>query len=217
MPVILAFGDSNTWGSIPGQDARMAPEVRWSGVMTRALGTDFQVIEEGLRGRTTIFDDPDEPGRNGLVYFPPCLLSHAPLDLVIIALGCNDTKARFSATPEMIVAGAERLVEGALASGAGPSDAAPAVILMAPPPIAKLTEYAEMFEGSAEKALRLPAVCRAMARRRGIGFVAAGEFIRCSPLDGIHYAPDQHAVLGRTMAEAVRMVLEREPVSSPSP
>ena len=99
MPVIVAFGDSNTWGSIPAEGARYSPGVRWPGVMARELGTGYQVIEEGLRGRTTVFDDPDEPGRNGFVYFAPCLLSHAPLDLVIIALGCNDCKAKFGATP----------------------------------------------------------------------------------------------------------------------
>ena len=74
------------------------------------------MIEEGLRGRTTVFDDPEELGRNGLVYFAPCLFSHAPLDLVVISLGCNDTKAKFSAAPEMIAAGAERLLEASLAS-----------------------------------------------------------------------------------------------------
>ena len=126
MPTVLAFGNSNTWGSIPGQDARMAPDVRWPGVMARALGTSFEIIEEGLRGRTTVFDDPEEPGRNGLVYFAPCLFSHAPLDLVVISLGCNDTKAKFSATPEMIAAGAERLLEASLVSESGPGGIAPA-------------------------------------------------------------------------------------------
>ena len=71
MSIVLAFGDSNTWGSIPGQGARMAPGARWPGVMARALGTSFEVIEEGLRGRTTVFDDPEELGRNGLAYFAP--------------------------------------------------------------------------------------------------------------------------------------------------
>ncbi len=207
MPVVVAFGDSNTWGSIPGQDARMAPDVRWPGVMARALGEGFSVIEEGLRGRTAQFDDPDEPGRNGLVYFEPCLLSHAPLDLVIVSLGCNDCKAKFAATPQMIAAGLERLVEVALASQAGPGGGAPRVIVVAPPPIAKLTEYAEMFAGGAAKARELPALYRALAERRGLGFVDAGAFISASPLDGIHYAPDQHAILGRAMAEAVRMTL----------
>jgi lysophospholipase L1-like esterase len=207
MPIVLAFGDSNTWGSIPGQGARMVPGVRWPGVMARALGTSFEVIEEGLRGRTTVFDDPNEPGRNGLVYFAPCLFSHAPLDLVVISLGCNDTKAKFSATPEMIAAGAERLLEAALVSESGPGGVAPRMILVAPPPISKLTEYSEMFEGGAPKALSLPPLYRAVAERHGAGFVDAGAFISCSPLDGIHYAPDQHAILGAAMAEAVRMML----------
>lgn len=207
MPVILAFGDSNTWGSTPETGERMGRDVRWTGVMARALGPAFHVIEEGLRGRTTIFDDPEEPGRNGLVYFAPCLRSHAPLDLVIVSLGCNDVKARFDATPEGVAAGAEQLIDAALESACGPGDEAPEVILVAPPPIDRLTGYAEMFVGGPKKVLRLPAAYRALAERRGTGFVDAGQFIRCSPLDGIHYAPDQHAVLGAAMAEAVRMLL----------
>jgi len=207
MPVVVAFGDSNTWGSSPGTGARMARDVRWPGVMARSLGPSFEVIEEGLCGRTTMFDDPEEDGCNGLAYFAPCLRSHAPLDLVIISLGCNDVKARFDAAPETVAAGAERLIDVALASAAGPDGAAPEAVLVAPPPIETLTEYAEMFEGGAEKAFRLPAVYRSLAERRGVGFVDAGQFIRCSPLDGIHYEPDQHLILGAAMAEAVRMML----------
>ncbi len=207
MPVVVAFGDSNTWGFAPAAGHRMARDTRWPGVMARALGASFQVIEEGLCGRTTVFDDPEEDGRNGLAYFAPCLRSHAPLDLVIISLGCNDVKARFEATPEAIAAGVERLVDIALSAAPGPEGAAPEVILVAPPPIEKLTEYAEMFNGGAEKAQILPTVYRALAERRGIGFVDAGQFIRCSPLDGIHYAPDQHEILGAAMAQAVRMML----------
>ena len=207
MPVVVAFGDSNTWGSTPGTGARMPRDIRWPGVMARALGPGFQVIEEGLCGRTTVFDDPEEDGRNGLPYFAPCLRSHAPLDLVIISLGCNDVKARFAATPDAVADGAGRLIDLALACGSGPEGGAPEVVLVAPPPMEKLTEYAEMFVGGAEKALRLPGVYRALAERRGIGFVDAGQFICCSPLDGIHYAPDQHGIFGATMADAVRMML----------
>jgi lysophospholipase L1-like esterase len=203
----VAFGDSNTWGFSPGAGARMARDVRWPGVMARALGQSFQVIEEGLCGRTTVFDDPEEDGRNGLAYFAPCLRSHAPLDLVIVALGCNDVKARFDAAPETIAAGAERLIDVALSSASAPDGGAPEVVLVAPPPMEKLSEYAEMFEGGADKALRLPSAYRAIAERRSLGFIDAGQLIRCSPLDGIHYAPDQHAVLGAAMAEAVRMML----------
>jgi lysophospholipase L1-like esterase len=148
-----------------------------------------------------------EPDRRGADYLPPCLRSHAPLDLVIIALGCNDMKMRFSASPGDIANGAERLIRVARAEAVGPDGAPPRIILVAPPPIAKLTEFAEMFEGAHEKSLVLALRYRDVAERAGVGFVDAGEFIACSDLDGIHFEAESHAILGRTMAEAVRMVL----------
>ena len=207
MPVVVAFGDSNTWGYDPATAARFAPDVRWTGVMRRELGADYSVIEEGLSGRTTVFDDPIEPDRRGADYLPPCLRSHAPLDLLIIALGCNDLKARFSASPGDSAFGAERLILMTRAEPVGPEGAPPRILLVAPPPLARLTAFAEMFEGGAEKSRLLGARYREVAERHGVGFVDAGAFIACSPLDGIHYAQDQHAVLGKAMAEAVRMTL----------
>ena len=63
MAVIVAFGDSNTWGYDPATATRFPPDVRWTGVMRRELGAGHSVIEEGLNGRTTVFDDPIEPDR----------------------------------------------------------------------------------------------------------------------------------------------------------
>ncbi len=90
---IVCFGDSNTHGADPSGSGRMPADVRWPRVMGRALGPDYEVIEEGLNGRTTCWDSPLDPGRNGLTYLLPCLLSHAPVDLVTIMLGTNDTQA----------------------------------------------------------------------------------------------------------------------------
>ncbi len=208
MKVIVTFGDSNTWGSDPATGARFAPEVRWTGVMARELGAGFHVVEEGLRGRTTVFDDPIEPDRRGADYLPPCLRSHAPLDLLIVALGANDLKTRFSATPGDIANGAERLIQMARAEPVGPGGAPPALLLVAPPPLTRLTELAEMFEGGTEKSKRLGARYREIAERNRVGFVDAGEFIVCSDLDGIHYEADQHAILGHAMAAAARMILD---------
>jgi lysophospholipase L1-like esterase len=208
MAVVVAFGDSNTWGYDPATGARFAPQKRWTGVMAAALGPDCRVIEEGLNGRTTVFDDPIEPGRRGLDYLSPCLLSHAPLDLVIIALGCNDMKARFNVSASEIALGAERLVALALASLCGPNGGPPRVLLVAPPPVARLTGFADTFRGAEPKSQAIAGFYRQVAERRGAGFVDAGALIRCSDLDGIHYEADQHDALGRAMAEAVRIVLE---------
>jgi lysophospholipase L1-like esterase len=170
-------------------------------------GFELQRDRGGPQRRTTVFDDPIEPGRRGADYLPPCLLSHAPLDLLVIALGCNDLKARFSASPGDSAFGAERLILMARAEPVGPRDAPPKILLVAPPPLATLTGFAEMFEGATEKSRLIGARYREVAKLNGVGFVDAGAFIACSPLDGIHYAPDQHAILGRAIAEAARMTL----------
>jgi lysophospholipase L1-like esterase len=208
MADIVAFGDSNTWGYDPATGTRFAPRTRWTGVMAAALGPEHRVIEEGLNGRTTVFVDPIEPDRRGADYLPPCLRSHAPLDLLIIALGCNDMKARFNVSAAEIAYGAERLVMLALAEPVGPKGRPPRVLLVAPPPIAKLTGFADMFRGAEPKSRDLAQRYAEVAERRGVGFVDSGQFVRCSDLDGIHYEADQHAVLGRAMAEAARIVLE---------
>ena len=90
----------------------------------------------------------------------------------------------------------------------GPGGSAPQILLVAPPPVAKLTRFADMFAGAEAKSRVLAARYREVAERQRVGFVDAGEFIRCSDLDGIHFEADQHAILGRTLAEAVRMVLD---------
>ena len=93
---ILCFGDSNTWGYDPATGERFDEQTRWTGVLQAALGGDYTVIEEGLNGRTTVWDDPIEGHKNGHEYLVPCLETHRPLDLVVLMLGTNDLKRRFS-------------------------------------------------------------------------------------------------------------------------
>jgi lysophospholipase L1-like esterase len=207
MPVIVAFGDSNTWGSDPATGGRFSRAQRWTTVMQRELGPEFEVIAEGLRGRTTVHDDPIEPYRSGADALPPCLMSHAPVDLVILALGCNDLKKRFSLSAFDIAEGVARLIFLARAYGEGPNGRAPKILLVAPPPIARLSGYAEMFEGGTEKSRLLGQRFAEIARREGVAFLDAGAVIRCSDLDGIHYEADQHALLGRATAEVARKAL----------
>lgn len=91
MRTVVCFGDSNTWGYVPGSNGERHPrEARWPVQLQRLLGEEWEVIAEGLSGRTATIDRPDSEGRNGLPYLLPCLLSHAPVDVVVIFLGTND-------------------------------------------------------------------------------------------------------------------------------
>src|SRR6056297_2207238 len=119
MKRILCYGDSNTWGYVPLTGERYDETVRWTMLLQEKLGGDYKIIEEGLNGRTTVLDDPLEPGRNGLTYLGPCVQSQSPLDLVVLMLGTNDLKRRFSLAPEEIAMGLEKLVLAIAGSGAG--------------------------------------------------------------------------------------------------
>jgi lysophospholipase L1-like esterase len=143
----------------------------------------------------------------GKRHLPVLLLSHAPLDLVVLMLGTNDLKMRFSAHPSDIAAGAGSLVDMIKASGAGKEGAPPPVLLIAPPPLGKLTSLSGMFAGGAEKSRELGKLYFEAARLRGCHFLDAGQIIRSSDLDGIHFEEKDHLALGRAVAREIRNIL----------
>jgi len=90
------------------------------------LGDEYRVVEEGLSGRTTVWNDPIEGDhKNGRTYLRPCLESHSPVDLVTLMLGTNDLKARFGSSASDIAQGAASLAEIVMRSGCGPGGDAP--------------------------------------------------------------------------------------------
>ena len=135
MRTLLCFGDSNTWGYIPGSNGRRFPrEARWPVRLQAALGEAWEVVAEGLSGRTATMDSPVAEGRNGLPYLVPCLLSHAPVDLLVIFLGTNDVGERFALPERDVARSVGRLIKVARTAEAGPDGAAPEILIVCPPP-----------------------------------------------------------------------------------
>lgn len=201
---ILCYGDSNTWGHDPVTNDRLDETTRWTRVLGQALGEGYEVIEEGLGGRTTVWDDPIEGYKNGREYLIPCLESHRPLDLVIILLGTNDLKMRFSLSAFDIAQGAGVLVRQVQLSQAGRGGENPPVLLLAPPPIAPLTDYAEMFAGAEEKSRRFSVHFERVAREMACSFLDTAQVVVSSPLDGIHLERQEHRKLGKAVAVKVK-------------
>ncbi len=207
MHEILCFGDSNTWGYDPVSKERFTGNVRWTGVLQAALGSGFRVIEEGLNGRTTVWEDPVEGDKMGKRHLMPCLESQAPLDLVILMLGTNDTKRRHSAPAVDIAAGVGVLLDIVARSTAGREGKAPPVLVVAPVPLTKLSEFAPMFEGGVEKSRALAPLYAELARVRGCPFFDAGKVITCSDADGLHFEGSAHKALGEALAREVKKIL----------
>ncbi|MDH5687676.1 MAG: SGNH/GDSL hydrolase family protein [Candidatus Bathyarchaeota archaeon] len=208
MVEVLCYGDSNTWGYNPLTKERYEKDERWTGVLQKTLGSDCHIIEEGLNGRTTVWDDPIEGYKNGKTYLIPCLETHKPLDLVIIMLGTNDMKKRFSLSAYDIAQGAGALVDVVDKSNCGRMEKPPRVLLLAPPPLGKLTEFAEMFEGGTEKSKRLSQHYKNAALEYGCEFFDTSTVIRSSDVDGVHLEKEDHKALGKAVAEIVKRILD---------
>jgi lysophospholipase L1-like esterase len=193
------------------------------------------VLEEGLNGRTTVFDDPccnwltpnvDPSVCNGRKALMPILHSAKPVDCVVIALGVNDLKWRFSATPSDIANGAGLLIDDIRLSGSGSfhptgpalfdgapegTSAAPAVVLVCPPPITNEDVFPDFQGGGISRSEQLAAEFARVAEEKGVALVEAGSVPGCeaSMLDGIHLTVEAHAALGQAIAAAVETSLSR--------
>lgn len=206
---ILCYGDSNTWGSPPVEGMpRWGLDTRWGSVMRTTLGADYWVVEEGLGGRTTVWDDPVEgENRNGKRFLMTCLESHRPLDLVIVMLGTNDLKSRFALSAADIAFGAGSLLDVILNSGCGPNWGKPKALLICPAPTATFSpNFADMFVGAAEKSRQLAPYYQRQAELRGCAFLNAGQYITCSDRDGIHLEASEQQKLGQAVADKVREI-----------
>ncbi|MEM9232310.1 MAG: SGNH/GDSL hydrolase family protein [Pseudomonadota bacterium] len=208
MKTLLAFGDSNTHGSMPSSTFdtayRFDRATRWPGVCAAALGPEWHVVEEGHPGRTTTLDDPTwGPHRNGSTVLPALLESHRPLDVVVLMLGTNDMKACYAMTALDSALSVERLLRIVASSASGPGGTAPLVLVIAPAPIRELGWLAEMFTGGAQKSNRLAGHLADVAKRQGASFLDAAAVTTVDPAEGVHLTAEGHQALGRAIAARV--------------
>lgn len=212
---VLCFGDSLTWGWVPKENAvpteRYPSDVRWTGLLAEKLGDQFRVIEEGLSGRTTGVDDPTDPRLNAATYLPSCLATHLPLDLVVLLLGTNDTKAYFHRSPFEIATGISTLLGqiAGSAGGVGTAYPAPKVLLVSPPPLGEIPHpwFKELFAGAQEKSAELSRLYKAAAEFMGVAYLDAGSVISTDGVDGIHFTPQNNADLAEAIYAEIAELL----------
>ncbi|OFA04997.1 SGNH/GDSL hydrolase family protein [Duganella sp. HH101] len=206
---VLCYGDSMSWGIIPGSRLRHPYDKRWTGILQQLLGDGIRVIEECLNGRTTVWNDPFRPGRNGKDLLLPILHSHAPIDLVIIFLGTNDLQSIYGVGAYESSLGAGVLVDMVQGCRAEPMLLAPQVLLVAPPRIIGLAgTMVEKFHGAEEKSTQFTRCYARIAEERGCSFLDAAEFIQPSEVDGVHLDELQHQQLAVALHHRVLDILE---------
>ncbi|MDB5526354.1 MAG: hypothetical protein JWM58_4117 [Rhizobium sp.] len=215
MKTIVCFGDSNTWGCPPFANIaqtpdRIPPEKRWTNIMGRHLAEDVWIVEEGLSGRTTVFDDQIEGlHKNGARTIIPVLESHAPMDLLIIMLGTNDFKEQFSISSYNSARGMLTLIQ--LVKGHyALSDTSPEILVVTPPKIGVAAEPAMWGDGH-RKCIDHAYYLEQVASRTGCFHFDANKVVRAG-IDGIHLDPEMHLLLGQALAREAASILKMRAV-----
>lgn len=208
---VLCFGDSLTWGYDPRSGDKMLRyplAERWTQRLQADLGESYRVIDDGLSGRTTVFDDPVVGAVNGLVHLPTSLATHMPLDLVVIMLGTNDSKTFFAVNGDVIARCLGRLLDIVAKSGCGPGGEAPEMLVVVPPLMGDVSGtileplFDPIHSGSAIARLResYPPIAAAF----GAGCIDLNEVVGPGAVDGIHFDPGSLQPIASALAKRIR-------------
>ena len=214
MKNILCFGDSNTWGydaesydEITGNVKRMDFSERWTGILQEKMGDSIHVIEEAMNGRTSLQKDPYFPGVEGKYALQIAMMSHTPLDMVVLQLGVNDLKHMFNLTAGMIAFGIEQLICEIQKSYYGYP--IPQILLIAPSPVKK--EIGDGLFGFSygplayEKSLQFGKLYQLLAEKYDCLYVDCATLdFSLNQIDGLHYSREDHKKLGEAVYCKIR-------------
>jgi lysophospholipase L1-like esterase len=208
---VLVYGDSLTWGIIPGTRRRLPFSERWPGIMEGELvraGRAVRVIEDCLNGRRTAWDDPFKPGRNGLAGIEQRIEVNSPLALVILMLGTNDFQSVHQHNAAHSAQGIASLVRAIRRAPIEPDMPIPPILIVAPPQTeTAVGTMAAKFARAGEQSAGLSQAYASVAAETGCAFFDAGRVITTCSVDGVHLDADQHEILARHLVEPVRKLL----------
>jgi len=206
MKQILAFGDSNTWGLIPGTWDRYPEHVRWTGILRKAvLPHGFRILEDGVCGRTTVFEDPARPLRKGIDSIPQYKDTEG-LHTVILMLGTNDCKKALRAAPEQIGCGLEQCIKR-FEAFLPPEKILVVSPLLLGPDVWKPEKDPAFDAVSIETCAKLKDVYRAIAQKRGNSFLAASDYAQASTVDDEHLNAEGHENFAAAIIQKVRQLI----------
>lgn len=208
---ILCYGDSNTWGYISGSDhQRYGNDERWTRILAKLLGEDFEIIEEGLNSRTLISNDkrPGKEGKNGYEYLIPCLDTHDPIDLVILMLGTNELKTAYNKTANDVGDLLEQyFVKTILNRKSQLKDSYPKLLIVTPPIVDEEKEYGRKdskYIGAGKKSMELNGIYKEIADKYNCYFLSNDGME--TGTDGVHLTKESHIKLAEKLKEEINKI-----------
>lgn len=204
---ILCFGDSNTFGFNPATGGRFPRNIRWTGILQTVLGDGYSIIEDGLNGRTTVFDDPIRLYRAGKDDLVLTIDVNRPLDLIIISLGANDLKTFYNQPAANIALGIEYLLGQIFNYRWGGAYTCPKVLVVSPPALTDAAYLNNPFSGfnkdSVKKSHELAHYMGEICQKWNVGFLNGSKITEPGP-DGVHLSPEGHKLMAEAIARYIK-------------
>lgn len=205
MKRILCYGDSNTWGYISGSDhLRYNENERWTKLLQKNLGPDFEIIEEGLNSRTLFSNDerPGREGRSGFAYLKPCMDTHDKFDTIIVMLGTNELKYALNNTAQDIVQMIDKYVCFIKNYKSQIDKSHPDIIISGTPIVQENTEYSQKdnkYKGATQKSIELNILLEKYCKDNLLTYVNNGDL--AVGLDGVHLTKESHIILASRISK----------------
>lgn len=202
MKNVICYGDSNTFGYIPGSGKRYSKDIRWTGVLAKLKGDGYKIIEEGCNNRTGFMKNPSGKLFCGLDYLPECFLRHPNFDIFIIAIGTNDIQSGYSVTPTFIKDGLTKMVDSIKQK----NDKARIIIFS---PLILNSQvlkggFSVLFdESSIERSFWIQDIYQDFCKDNNLELFDVNKYAIPSDIDGLHYSPEEHQKIAKELAKII--------------
>jgi lysophospholipase L1-like esterase len=201
MKKIICYGDSNTFGYNPKDNSRFDENTRWTAVIQKNLGTEYEVINEGVCDRTGFVNNPKGFMYSAQRHFPKMLSKTDNIDILILAIGTNDLQFQYNISIGAVEKGLEQLINIALEKAKN--------IIIIPPVILSEKVLKGFFsyqfdETGIVKSKKIGRIFRQIANVYNCGYFDINKFTAPSDIDGLHYDENSHKLIAKELFEYIK-------------
>ena len=198
MKKIICYGDSNTFGFNPKDGSRYDENIRWTSVLQKILGNEYEVINEGMCDRTGFIENKNGFLFSGSKHFPEFISKAQNLDILILWIGTNDLQFQYDISIETIEKGLENLIKLAQLKTKR-LIIIPSVILNE-----KILDgyfVCQFDKTSIIKSKEVPKIYKKLSDKYNCEFFDVNEFVKPSDFDGLHYDISSHKIIAEKLAQ----------------
>lgn len=200
MKRILCFGDSNTYGYNPHNGNRYDKNTRWTGVLQKLAGENYEIVESGGNNRTAFSDNPDGIQFTGYKLLPEYLKEN--YETIILAIGINDLQIFYNPAIEEFENGIRAFVSG-IVEKTPDSD----IIILSPSHITEnilKSNFRFLFdEISIEKSKKITPIYEKIAKEYNCKLLDLNKLVNTSKIDGLHYEAEEHKKIAESVIKLI--------------